>query len=83
MTAHLSPQARRRLDNCLHGQERIDLAEEVCDALVEAYGGSVIGQLDDLFTVVIDAINGRERPQEPRMTTEDEEPAQLGRKDQP
>ncbi len=33
----MSPQARRRLSACLHGQEWSDLAQEIVDALAETH----------------------------------------------
>lgn len=38
----LSPQARRRLNDCLHGQEWKDLAHDIAEALENYVGGKVV-----------------------------------------
>lgn len=57
MDENMSPQARRRLNNCLHGQEWRDLAFEVAEALEEASGGTLtLGE--DERAVILSALKG-------------------------
>ena len=42
MDEAMSPQARRRLNGCLHGQEWRDLAWEIAEALEKASGETLI-----------------------------------------
>jgi hypothetical protein len=60
MSAHLSPQARRRLDEHLHGAEWKDLAAEVADALEaasEGRTGLVYGEEER--SIILAALQGR------------------------
>ncbi len=49
MNHAISPQARRRFDACLHGQELIDLAHDIAEALES--NGAVIGE-DERATIL-------------------------------
>lgn len=52
---HMSVQARRRLNECLHGQDLIDLAAEIADALQhEDPIGKIYGEAER--TVILRAL---------------------------
>lgn len=60
MSKYMSPQARRRLNDCLHGQEWLDLAAEVADAL-ELAGPVVLGEAER--AVILLALRGERQPE--------------------
>lgn len=66
MSRHLSNQARRRLDNTLHGPEWSDLAAEIADALEEEIEFNsapwVIGETER--AVIYTALRGTHSSQE-------------------
>lgn len=57
MDEAMSPQARRRLNGCLHGQEWRDLAWEIAEALERASGGALILGEDER-AVILAALKG-------------------------
>lgn len=58
MDEGMSPQARRRLNGCLHGQEWRDLAWEIAEALESAPGIQSFVLGEDERAVILAALMG-------------------------
>lgn len=58
MATHLSPQARNRLLNCLHGQEWIDLAAEIAEAIEEADPFKTVTLGEHERAIILEALKG-------------------------